>query len=393
MVEEEGRYILNFYPPLDITGDPAEDTRRLQQCWSRLSASIPANGFGFTAAGKPARPANPGYTIKLEMSARKHLFLWMFFAATIYAQDTTTFSTDVRVINLFATVHDAQGRVVSNLTKDDFTLDEDGRPQTIRYFSKESGLPLTLGLLIDTSISQKRVLAEERTASYRFLSQVLRPDQDRAFVIHFDRDVELLQDLTASREQLNQALAQMHTPQLPPRKHGAPKIGLWALGGTALYDALLLASQEVIQKEVLQNDRLVRKQSGRNALVLLTDGVDNGSKIGLFRAIESAQRADTLVYSILFSDRDAYDGAYASATGQKALQRISRETGGAFFEVSGTNPIAAIYNRLEEELRNQYSIGYKSDRSDPAPGYRKIHLATRQAGWHVETRDGYYATR
>ncbi len=296
-----------------------------------------------------------------------------------YAQTSPTFSTDVRVVNLFATVHDAQGRVVHNLTQGDFNLDEDGRPQTIRYFSQESGLPLTLGLLIDTSISQKRVLAEERTASYRFLTQVLHSEQDRAFVLHFDRDVELLQDLTPSREKLDQALARLQTPQPPPRKHGDPKIGLWALGGTALYDSVLLASEEVL-----------RKQSGRKALILLTDGVDNGSKIGVFRAIESAQRADTLVYSILFADRDAYDGVYASQEGKKTLERFSRETGAAFFEVSARNPISAIYARLEEELRSLYSIGYTPDRTDLTPGYRKIHLATREAGLLVQTRDGYY---
>jgi VWFA-related protein len=315
--------------------------------------------------------------------------------ARVYAQDVASFSTDVRVVNLFATVRDAQGHVVQNLTKDDFTLEEDGRPQVIRYFSNESGLPLTLGLLVDTSVSQRRVLAEERTASYRFLSQVLRPDQDRAFIIHFDREVELLQDLTASREQLDQALARLHTPQRLQRgQRKGPDIGQWALGGTALYDSILLASEEVIQsEEVIPKDELTRKRPSRKALILLTDGVDNGSKIGLFRAIESAQRADTLVYSILFTDPRAYDGVYASANGKKALQRISHETGAAFFEVTDTNSISAIYSQLEDELRNQYSIGYKSDGTDLVPGYRKIHLATKRAGFQVETRDGYYASR
>ena len=299
--------------------------------------------------------------------------------AALLAQAPATFSTNVQVVNLFATVRDAQGRVVSNLTKDDFTLQEDGRPQVIRYFSKESGLPLTLGLLVDTSISQKRVLAEERTASFRFLMQVLRPEQDRAFVIHFDREVELLQDLTSSREHLDAALARLQVPAPPPRKHGGPKIGLWALGGTDLYDSLLLAS-----------DDLLRKQSGRKALILLTDGVDNGSKIGLFDAIQAAQRADALVYSILFADRDAYDGTFASAAGKQALERISRETGGVFFEVSRTAPLAAIYAQLEEELRNQYSIGYTP--GGGSPGYRKIHL-TAKPGLSVIARDGYYAGR
>jgi VWFA-related protein len=300
----------------------------------------------------------------------------MFFPAALLAQTPATFSTNVRVVNLFATVRDAQGRVVKDLTKADFTLEEDGRPQAIRYFSKESGLPLTLGLLVDTSISQKRVLAEERTASLRFLMQILRPEQDRAFVMHFDREVELLQDLTSSRELLDEALARLQVPTLPPRQHGGPKIGLFALGGTDLYDSLLLASDDILHK-----------QTGRKALILITDGVDNGSKIDLFDAIQSAQRADALVYSILFADRDAYDGTFASAAGKQALERISRETGGAFFEVSKAAPLAAIYAQLEDELRNQYSIGYTPDPG--TPGYRKIRL-TAKPGLSVTTREGYF---
>ncbi len=126
------------------------------------------------------------------MPWRKLLSLFGLLAVAACAQDgTTTFSSDVRVVNLFAIVRDDQGRVVHGLTRDDFALEENGHPQTIRYFSQESGLPLTLGLLVDTSISQRRMLGEERAASYRFFTQVLRPEKDRAFVIHFDRVVEL----------------------------------------------------------------------------------------------------------------------------------------------------------------------------------------------------------
>ena len=318
----------------------------------------------------------------LEIHRLKLLFACSLLCVCANAQNTAVFSTDVRVVNLYASVHDDQGRIVRNLTKEDFTLEEDGRPQTIRYFSQESGLPLTVGLLVDTSISQKRLLAEERTASLRFLNQVLRQDQDRAFVIHFDREVELLQDLTASRELLDQALARLQTPRLPPHKRGGPKIGVWTLAGTELYDAVLLAS-----------DDLMRKRVGRKALILLTDGVDNGSKVGLASAIESAQLADTVIYSILFSDRGAYDGVFASLAGKSAMERMSRETGGGVYEVSDRNSISAIYTRLEEELRDLYSIGYTPDRANAGPGYRKIHLSTKRTGLLVATRDGYYTTR
>ncbi len=323
----------------------------------------------------------------------KHIFLSILsINCTVLAQEpATNFSTDVRVVNLFATVRDSQGHVVRNLTKDDFTLEEDGRPQTIRYFSQESDLPLTVGLLIDTSLSQRRVLAEERAASFRFLSQVLRPDKDRALVIHFDREVELLQDLTSSRQKLDDALAQLATPARDSgrgRRRGGPDVGHFGGAGTELYDSVLLAS-----------DELMRKLSGRKALILLTDGVDNGSKVGLARAIESAQRADALLYSILFSDREApvgpgrnhHGGYYSPVDGRKVLQRLSHETGGSFYEVSDDRPISAIYTQLEEELRNQYSVGYTPDTSDLSIGYHKIHLAAKQPVLLVETRDGYYS--
>ena len=321
----------------------------------------------------------------------------------------TTFSTDVNVVNVFATVRDKKGQIVRNLAKDDFTLAEDGRPQTIRYFSQESGLPLTLGLLVDTSMSQRRVLGKERDASYRFLDQVLREDKDQAFLIHFDREVELLQDLTSSRKKLEAALGRMETPELERQSGGGGygggggggrRGGGHRGGGTSLYDSVLLAS-----------DELMKKQSGRKALITLTDGVDNGSKVTLSSGIESAQRADTLVYSILFADQDAYGsmghggfggghmggrgGGYpgrgSRIDGKPILQRLSRETGGGFFEVSKKEPIEKIYDQIQEELRNQYSIGYTSDHPDTAGGYHKILLTTKKGELIVQTRDGYYS--
>jgi VWFA-related protein len=333
---------------------------------------------------------------------------------------STVFTTDVRVVNVFATVRDKKGAIVRNLTQSDFTLDEDGRPQVIRYFSQESNLPLTLGLLVDTSFSQSRVLGQERTASLRFLSQVLREDKDQAFVIHFDHEVELLQDLTSSRRKLDDALNQLELPdrggsQQGGGRQGPRQRGSWRGGGTSLYDSVLLAS-----------DELMSKQSGRKALILLTDGVDNGSKVSLTSAIESAQKADTLVYSILFSDQGFYGarpspggrgggwgrhgggfpgggggypgggGGYPRAgqgrqrpDGKAILQQLSRETGGGFFEVSKKQSIEKTYDQIEEELRNQYSLGYTPDRSD-SPSYRAIHVATKQSGLTVQSRSGYY---
>src|SRR6185369_8109827 len=227
-------------------------------------------------------------------------FLYLAGAALARAQDPK-FSTSVNVVNVLATVRDPKGKIVHDLAQEEFTIQEDGRPQSIRYFSQQSDLPLTLGLLLDTSGSQTRVLERERNASYEFFEHILREGKDKAFLIHFDREVELLQDLTFSRRDLEQALKDTERPQLNRRasgRGGTPQgrgQGRGAGGGgTALYDAVFLAG-----------DELLKKQQGRKAVVLLSDGVDNGSKTSIGSAIESAQRADMLVYSIRFADDSA----------------------------------------------------------------------------------------
>ena len=302
------------------------------------------------------------------------------------------FSTTVKVVSLFATVRNKQGQVVKDLTENDFLLDEDGQPQKIRYFSRESDLPLTLGLLVDTSGSQRNVLDEERTASYRFLEKVVREDKDMAFVIHFDFDVELLQDMTNSKATLRKALDQLEVGQGRrqrggggyPGGGGGRGRGGRGGGGTDLYDAVFLGADEIM-----------RKQHGRKALIILSDGVDTGSKLSLAEGVESAERADTLVYSILFEDPDAYGGyggfgRMDTPDGKKVLKQISQQTGGRFFEVSRKMPLDKVYEALEEELRSQYSIGYTPDVNQASKEYRRIHLMAKQKGLIVQTREGYY---
>jgi VWFA-related protein len=327
--------------------------------------------------------------------------------ARLAAQSDTTFSADVKVVNVLATVRNKQGQIVNNLTKDDFLLTEDGRPQTIRYFSRETDLPLTLGLLVDTSGSVRQVIGQERGASHVFLEDVLRPDKDQAFILHFDREVELLQDLTNSREKLLHAVDELEIGQPGGGSSGGgyPRGGQYPgggrRGGTLLYDAIYLASNE-----------LMSKQKGRKAVVVLSDGKDNGSKESIYQAIESAQRADTLVYSILFADEEAYPmvspglGGYgrrrgglggpmprypqsSGPDGKKVLQQLSKETGGSFFAASKKESIDKIYAHIQEELRNQYSLGYTSDQASGS-GYRKIALTVKEKGSVVQTRDGYY---
>jgi VWFA-related protein len=325
--------------------------------------------------------------------------------ARLHGRQQPKIAVEVNVVNVFATVHDKKGQVVSNLGKNDFSLQEDGRPQAIAYFSKDNDLPLTLGLLVDTSMSQRRVVDQERTASHSFLDDMLRQDKDKAFVLHFDREVELLQELTASRDKLERALNLLDTSHSDPQSGGQRGGGPRSYGGagTLLYDAVYLAS-----------DQVIKTQQGRKALIVLSDGVDHGSKETLATAIETAQRADTIVYSILFADdqqqRDHGPFTYGGpgmgrhgggggqrrypqedrTDGKKILARISEETGGRLFEVSKKEPIDQIFGSIAEELRNQYSIGYTPP-ADDAPGYHKIQLTINQKDLSVQARDGYYA--
>jgi VWFA-related protein len=325
-------------------------------------------------------------------------------------QQTPAISVDVKMVSMIATVRDKHGHLVNNLNKDDFVVEQDGHPQTITYFAQESNLPLTLGLLVDTSMSQRRVLDQERSASHAFLDHVLREDKDKAFVIHFDHEVELLQDLTSSRQKLEASLDALGEPEFAQTGGGGSSGGGRGSsgrggGGTLLYDAVYLASNE-----------LMKKQQGRKALIILSDGVDRGSKESLQNSIETAQRADTLVYSILFADKEGYGngGGYGGGhgggggmgggghrrypqesrpDGKKILEQMSRETGGRFFEVSKKLPIEQIYADLDEELRNQYGLGYVPDKADIAPGYHKIHVTVKPKDLVVQTREGYYADR
>jgi VWFA-related protein len=294
-------------------------------------------------------------------------FLLFGGAVRLAAQDAR-FSADVNVVTLLAAVRDRDGRVVKDLSREDFTLLEDGKPQTIRYFSRESDLPLTIGLLVDTSRSQRGVLESERSASYRFLEQVLREDKDQAVVVSFDIEVQVLQEFTSSREKLRGALERLVIP---------------GRVATLLFEAIRRTSEEQM-----------RRESGRKAFVVLSDGVSFRDPATIGTAIEYAQRADTIIYSILFAEHQGLRpaaGKFAATRGKEAMSRLARETGGDYYEVTERNPIRKIYSQIEETLRNQYSLGYKPVEPDKKGGYRQIKLTAKPRGLVVQTRDGYYA--
>lgn len=299
-------------------------------------------------------------------------FLLLIAASSACAQQVPTFSKNVNLVNLFATVHDRNGRIVNNLTADDFVLKEDGLPQKIRYFTQETNLPLIVGLLVDTSRSQQGVLTQESEASKTFLDQVLRPDKDQAFIGHFDTRFEILQGLTSSRTDLATALSRLSIPSEV---------------ATLLFTATQDASRNVLQG-----------QSGRKAIILLTDGVAWKDPVSIEAAIESAQRADTILYSIRFSDPVRAWRPFRAAImetmkerGKSGLHQMAEETGGVSYEVSGNQSIEAIYTEIEDELRNQYSIGYTPSRPGPDGRYHKLRLTTKDRHLVVDTRQGYFA--
>jgi VWFA-related protein len=327
-----------------------------------------------------------------------------------------------QLVYVNAVVRDKKGNVVPTLKKEDFALDEDGRPQAISKFMRESDLPLTIGLLVDTSMSQRAVLTSERDASYTFLGQTLRADKDRAFLIHFDREVELLRDLTSDRAKLKSSLDELQIAghdSASDDEDENPQRGKSRSVGR-LYDAIYLASNE-----------LMKKQHGRKALFIFSNGVDRGSKESLEDAIEAAQRADTFVYSIYYASEQSKGqeshhghwgggmggpgigypggrypgggGGYpgggrgqhtreARPDGQKVLARISMETGGRVLEISKKLTINDAYARVQQDLRNQYTLGYTPDREGArADAYHRIHLTTKQKDLTVQARNGYYS--
>jgi VWFA-related protein len=277
-----------------------------------------------------------------------------------------TFSSDVQVVNLLATVRNKNHEILRDLTKDDFQILENGRLQTIRYFTRESDLPLTIGLMVDTSMSQLKVLDAERGASLRFLDQVLRENKDHVFIMQFDLAVQTRQPLTSSRRDLSESLAFVDTPT---RNQLRSQYG----GGTLLFDSIVDASHDIMTK-----------QQGRKALIVLSDGGENGSDATISDAIEAAQRAETLIYTILFSD-----GSYGANPG--IMQRLAKETGGGYFEVSKKLTIDQVFALIQEDLRNQYSIGFVSDRPTNISEFRKIQLTVKRPALVVQSRDRYWA--
>jgi VWFA-related protein len=364
------------------------------------------------------------------------------------AASGTVLHLQAREVVLPVTVRDKHGALVTTLQKSDFTLSEDGRPQVIKSFAHETNLPFRIGLLVDTSRSMSNVMQPVRDATGKFIdlmlpappaagsatpaqqAQTLAQSKDEAFLIHFDRQVELLQDFTNSREKLHHELDGMSASR-EERYEGTDSGGSNGgsgsdsddhqshnRGGTQLYDAIFLAS-----------DELMKPRDGRKALVVFSDGGDRGSKETLNEAVDAADRANVVIYTIYFKGEQDHSnsggnpggghrggmgggwpggggGGYPGGgggrrggqpsgangvDGKKIMQEIAARTGGHAFEAKKKDDLEGIYKLIEEDLRNQYLLTYTPDKVDNEGGFHKIALKANKDDLIVATREGYYA--
>ena len=294
-----------------------------------------------------------------------------------------TFKANTSIVQLFFNVKDKHGALIPNLTKEDFDVAEDSKPQTIKYFTAESNLPLTLGIMIDSSGSQINVLDMEKEVGGAFLKQILT-DKDEAFVIDFNIDAELVQDLTRDVHRLQSALNKVRInsgitmPTLPGA--GGGPVPTANSPGTVLFDAVYLSAHDMLAKEV-----------GRKAMVLLTDGQDEGSRLKLRDAVEAAQKADSIVYVLLCADRGFYGGMIGGYSGEGDMRKLTEQTGGRVINVGNKfDKLREAFDQIAAELRSQYNIGYTSTNTKLDGSFRKLEIKSKQS-YKIQSRAGYYA--
>ncbi len=328
---------------------------------------------------KAIREASPA---KLAGTFSVMLFMFFRLIPSAPAQQQppevgSTLKVTTNVVNVYAVVRTKHGELIPDLNKSDFEIKEDNIPQKIRYFSRETDTPLTLALMIDTSPSQGRVLPIEQQEADAFLRQVLRP-KDLACVLHFDVDVELLQDFTSDPRRLVSAIDSTVIngggQGMGPRPLPTPSVG-----GTHLYDAIYLASNELMKNEV-----------GRKVLIVLTDGQDQGSQETLNEALEAAQKSDVMIYSIAIIDRSFYGFGGMGFRGDSVLQKLSKQTGGRVIKVNKIKNTRAAFDEIARELRTQYLLGYTPSNPRTDPGFRKISVKVLHGNYKVQARRGYY---
>jgi VWFA-related protein len=320
--------------------------------WNRLAMQMLAFGAALTLA-TPAVPQGQGQT-----------------------QNPPTIKAEVNLVNLFATVRDKNKRVVTDLKQDNFKIFEDGHEEKIAFFSNDLTLPITLGLLLDTSVSESDNLSTIQDAGGRFLRRVLRKG-DEAMVMSFDVDVDILSDFTDDKNILQHAInkARIGSASAGSIANNPGPIGSRQITGTALYDAIYLACSEKLNGE-----------AGRKAIVIVTDADDTGSKVKLEEAIEAAQRTDTVIHILLVID-PRYGGNTSVA------HKIADDTGGRVIYVHSEKKIEEAFDQISEELRSQYTLGYYPTNNNRDGKFRKIKLEVDNHDFKVLARKGYYAPK
>ena len=268
-------------------------------------------------------------------------------------------------VNVVFTVTDKRDHFVKDLTQNDFRVYDDNKPaQSIQSFSRQTNLPLRVGLLIDASNSVRDRFKFEQEAAIEFLNQIIRPRFDKAFVIGFDTTPEVTQDFTDSPEKLSKGVRMLR-----------------AGGGTAMYDAIYYACRDKLMKE----DQGV--MATRRAIILLSDGEDNQSRVSREEAVEMAQRAEVIIYAI------STNTSGMKLRGDKVLEHFAEETGGKAFFPFKIEDVANAFTEISDELRSQYAIAYKPADFLADGKYRKIEILADNKKYHVRARKGYYAPR
>jgi VWFA-related protein len=354
--------ILAFCVLLMMGGSRAQDSANLPAAPSAAKQPAPA-----PESAQPAQPAagTPAPEGKTQTASTKPADQPPAPAASGAATDdesVTTIRKIVNEVNVVFTVTDKHGHYVKDLKKDDFKILDDQKPaEEIRSFRAETDLPLEAGLLIDASNSIRDRFKFEQEAAIEFLNQTVRHNYDLAFVIGFDVTPEVTQDFTDNTEKLSQGVRVLRPG-----------------GGTALYDALYFACRDKLMKA--QHNGAVRK-----AIILLTDGEDNQSHVTREEAIDMAQRAEVVVYTI--STNLTGSGNH----GDKVLERIAEATGGRSYVPFQLSDVANAFAAIQEELRSQYAVSYKPADFVPDGRYRSIEILAAAKGMHVRSRHGYYA--
>ncbi len=285
-------------------------------------------------------------------------------------KNASIISVNVDLVNVLFTVRDRRGGYVKDLRKEDFEILENGRKQEIRQFARDLDTPLVVSILIDTSGSVAQVLPEEQAAARKFLREVIR-QADKALLASFSSHIAVWQDLTSSLPQLNAALDKTADP-IDPRKAGEFR----ARGGTLLFDSVSLVAREKL-----------RKQPGRKAMIILTDGLDNGSIATANSASKDAIESDTVIYGIHYE----VDRLQKDNSGLAALRKLTEPTGGRTFHVDDENKLDAIFADIQEEMRSQYAIGFKPADEVRDGSFRKLEVRSRKSRMKVTTRSGYFA--